>query len=53
MVVAMTDAPALRKRGRPRAGTDNQQGPEVGICRTTIEQAGTDSRNPETSKAAT
>lgn len=52
MVEAMTDAPAPRKRGRPRAGTDNQQGPEVGTSRTTIEQVGTDSRNPETSKAA-
>ncbi|CAI7660108.1 unnamed protein product [Penicillium pancosmium] len=28
MVEAMTAAPAPRKRGRPRAGTDNQQGPE-------------------------
>ncbi|KAK1144792.1 hypothetical protein N8T08_004803 [Aspergillus melleus] len=28
MVEAMTDAPAPRKRGRPRAGTDNEQGPE-------------------------
>ncbi|KAE8308213.1 hypothetical protein BDV41DRAFT_511622 [Aspergillus transmontanensis] len=28
MVEAMTDARAPRKRGRPRAGTDNQQGPE-------------------------
>ncbi|PIG80476.1 bZIP transcription factor [Aspergillus arachidicola] len=28
MVEAMTDAPAPRKRGRPRAGTNNQPGPE-------------------------
>lgn len=52
MVEAMTDAPAPRKKGRPRTVTDDRRVPEVGTYRTTTEQVGTDSRNPETSKAA-
>lgn len=53
MVEAMTEAPAPRKRGRPRTVTDDQQVPEVGTSRATTEQIDSDSRNPETSKAAT
>ena len=52
MVEPITDAPAPRKRGRPRNPTDEQQAPEVCACRATTEQVGADSRGPETSKAA-
>jgi hypothetical protein len=51
MVEAMTNAPARRKRGRP-AMTDDQQVLEVGTSRATTEQVRTNSRNSETSKAA-